>query len=102
MSIIDRDTPRYQLPIERLPRGLVKFPQRIMDGLEMEQERLGIRFADEYARQTLEDGTLIYYYQGFPVAYRSVPEGLEVLAVGWREIGPYWTTRENGIKVVQP
>jgi hypothetical protein len=98
----DLTTPRYQLPVEQLPSGFVPFPQRVLDDVEMVQQREGRRFADDYLKHSLEQQTLIYYYDGLPVAYRPAEGGIEVLAVGWKEMGPYWTAREGGIKVVQP
>jgi hypothetical protein len=98
----DLNTPRYQLAVEQLPRGLVPFPAPIVAHLEQEQARLGFRFDAEYARQALEDQTLAYYYEGLPVAYRSVPGGVEVLAIGFAEAAKYWRSPEEGVKVVQP
>lgn len=99
-NFIDLNTPRYQLPLEQLPRGFVKFPEFIVEHLEKEQARLGFRFAEEYAKNTLERHTLKYYYDGIPTAYRPAEGGIEVLAVGWEETGPY--LKDPTVKVVQP
>jgi hypothetical protein len=99
---IDPTTPRYQLPLDQLPRGFVPFPQRVREGLEMVQLRQGRRFSEEYARNSLVAQTLIYYYDGLPVAYRPAERGVEVLAVGWEETKRYWAVQEDGVKVVQP
>jgi hypothetical protein len=98
----DLTTPRFQLPFEQLPRGLVPFPQRILDGVEQQQLKWGRRFTAEQLREQLEIETLAYYYLDYPVAYRSVPEGLEVLGVGDAEVARFWQHPEEGVKVVQP
>jgi hypothetical protein len=102
MCVIEPDTPRYQLPFEELPRGFVKFPERVIEGCELQQQKAGMRFSEDFILMTLESGTLIYYYQGYPVAYRSVPGGIEVLGVGWEEIKPSWHMEGSEVKVVQP
>jgi hypothetical protein len=101
-NFVDPTTPRYQLPIDQLPRGFVPFPKQLLDDLEMVQQREGRRFSEDYIRSSLIDQTLIYYYEGLPVAYRPAEGGIDVLAVGWDEMGAYWTVRENGVKVIQP
>jgi hypothetical protein len=73
--IPDTTRPRYRLPFEELPRGFVHWPRRILDGLEAEQERRGLRFADEHARQHLVAATLGYFYDGLDVAYCVPPRG---------------------------
>jgi hypothetical protein len=101
MGIVQHDSPRHQLRFEELPRGVVKFPDFMTEWLEKEQARMGFRFSEEYARNTLELNTLIWYYDGLPVAYRSLPDGIEVLALGWAEVVPYQRNRQEGIKVMQ-
>jgi hypothetical protein len=98
----DPASPRNRLRIEQLPKGFIKFPGHIIDGLEKEQARLGCRFSADYARQSLERHTLAWYYEGLPVAYRTVPDGIEVLAIGWEETARYSCAAENGVRVVQP
>ena len=101
-SFADWTTPRYQLPVKQPPRGIVPFPPPVRDGLDRMQQQLGRRFAEAYLRQALEDHTLIYYYEGLPVAFRAIPEGLEVLGVGYDEVAPYWTATDGAIRVVTP
>ena len=101
-SFADSTTPRYQLPVDQLPRGMVPFPQPVRDGVERMQQQLGRRFSDAYLRQSLEDHTLIYYYERLPVAYRPAPEGLEVLGVGYDEVAPYRMAPDRAIRVVTP
>jgi hypothetical protein len=98
--VIQTDSPAYQLPFEKLPRGFVKFPEFIVQGIAALAAKDG--FGEEYARESLVRHTLIWYYDGWPVAYRERPDGLEVLAVGWDETTPYELNREEGVKVVQP
>jgi hypothetical protein len=98
----DLTTPRFQLTFEELPRGFVPFPQRILDGVEQQQQKWGIRFTPEQLREQLENETLAYYYLGYPVAYRSVPGGLEVLGVGQAEAVRFRHNDEDGTKVAQP
>jgi hypothetical protein len=100
--VADLTTPRFQLPFEQLPRGLVPFPQRVLEGVEQHQEKLGRRFTPEQLRRQLEIETLAYFYLDYPVAYRPVPEGLEVLGVGDAEVAPFWRNPEDGVQVVQP
>jgi len=102
MCLIDPNTPRYQLSFEELPRGIVKFPERVVEGWEREQARLGMRFSEDFLKMSLESSTLIYYYQDYHVAYRSLPDGIEVLGVGYDEIKPYWNRRDGDVKVVRP
>jgi hypothetical protein len=76
----------------RLPRGLVRPPQFIADRVAAEKARHAPYFNDEQAKRTLDDWTLAYYYEDLNVAYRSVPEGVEVLAVGDEEVGEFLRT----------
>src|SRR5438876_76775 len=98
----DLTTPRYQLPFEQLPRGLVPFPQRVVEAVEYLQQKVGRRFTDEQRQQSLEQHTLTYFYQDYPVAYRPVPGGIEVLGVGYEEVAPYGKVQDPGVRVVQP
>ena len=70
-----------------LPRGLVRPPQPVLDVVARERARLAPNYSDEFAKLTLDDLTLVWYYENLLVAYRSVPEGVEVLAVGGEEVG---------------
>jgi hypothetical protein len=70
------------------PRGFVEPPPVIREFVAQEQARAGsYYYPDSYAKLTLDDLTLAYYYLGIDVAYRSVPGGVEILAVGGDEIG---------------
>ncbi len=100
-TVADLNSARYQLRFEELPRGLVQFPEFIKEGLEKEQARMGFRFGEEYARNSLEYMTLVWYYDGLPVAYRPMPDGIEVLALGFEEVVPYELRPQEGIKVMQ-
>ncbi len=100
MPLSDTSTPRYQLPFEQLPRGFVPFPKHIVEGVARQQAER--KFSDAYAQDSLERHTLIHYYEGLPVAYRSAADGIEVLALGWEETAGYVRAPEDGIKVVQP
>jgi hypothetical protein len=87
----DLAAPRFngQLPrtLDLLPRGLVITPPEIVAHVAKEKARLSAFYTPEFEKMTLDDLTLAYYYEGIDVAYRSVPEGVQVLAVGAEEIG---------------
>jgi hypothetical protein len=72
---------------ERLPRGLVPPPKEIAEQVARDKARLQPYYTDEAERRQLEFLTLLYYYQGTTIAYRSTSQGPEVLAVGYEEIG---------------
>ena len=73
-----------------LPRGLVRPPQELVEQVARDRANFPPEiYDDSYAKRTLDDWTLAYYYEGINVAYRSVPEGVEVLAVGDDEIGEF-------------
>jgi hypothetical protein len=103
-TFIDPDSPRYQLSFEHLPRGVVKFPPHIRDAIGRERAKFAPEvFTEEYARKTLERHTLTWYYAGLPVAYKPLPDGIEVLGVGWEETARFWpTSPDAAVKVVQP
>src|SRR5262249_25729653 len=99
----DLGTPRQRLAFEELPRGFVKFPERFKEFVERERAKFPPgAYTDQHARECLERSTLVYYYDGLPVAYRPAPDGIEVLALGWEETVGYWNKSDEGIKVVQP
>ena len=50
-TFADLTTPRYQLPFEQLPRGVVPFPERVVEAVEYLQQKAGKRFTDEQRRQ---------------------------------------------------
>lgn len=89
-TFIDSNSPRYQFSFEQLPRGIVKFPPHIVAGIARQRAKFAPEiFTDEYARKNLEYQTLIWYYEGLPVAYKPLPDGIEVLGVGWEETAKY-------------
>jgi hypothetical protein len=88
----DADAPRYNggrpLKPEELPHGLVQAPQEILDLVADEAAHTPLM--DEAYRKRLTDAyTLEYYYEGMDVAYRRMPQGIEVFAVGLEEVGAY-------------
>jgi hypothetical protein len=103
-TFIDPNSPRYQLSFQQLPRGVVKFPPQIVEALARERARFSPEvFSEEYARKTLESQTLTWYYAGLPVAYKPLPDGIEVLGVGWEETARYGpASPDPEVKVVQP
>ena len=99
-SFSDRNSPRHRLRFEELPRGVVPFPEHIVAGIARWQTQWG--YGDDYARDSLEQHTLAWYYEGLPVAYRSAQDGIEVLALGFDEVMAYERQPELGVTVVQP
>ncbi len=70
---------------ENLPHGLVQPPPAILDLVAQEAARTPL-MDDAYRKLLTDSYTLEYYYEGQYVAYRRVPEGIEVFAVGLPEI----------------
>lgn len=103
-TFIDPSSPRYQWSFEQLPRGAVKFPAHIVDAIGRERAKFAPEiFSEQYARRTLEQHTLSWYYAGLPVAYKPLPDGILVLGVGWEETAKYWPTSPDlAVKVVRP
>jgi hypothetical protein len=103
-TFVNRASPRCQLSFDQLPRGIVKFPQHILETVARERGKFAPEiFTEEYARKCLENHTLIWYYDGLPVAYKPLPDGIEVLGVGWEETADYWpSSADPAVKVVQP
>jgi hypothetical protein len=99
-TFIDINSPRHQLPFEELPRGFVKFPEHMAQRIADLAAQYG--YSDDYARKTLVQNTLIWFYEGLPVAYRELPDGLQVLALGWEEAAQYELNPPEGVKVMQP
>lgn len=100
-TFIDSQSPRGQLTLAQLPRGIVKFPSHIVDAIAKERARFPAEvYTDAYARESLVRHTLAWYYAGLPVAYRSLPDGIEVLGVGWEEADEK-SSADPAIKVVQ-
>ena len=87
--IIDETNPRYSGPLPK-PRGLLPVPPEITDELSRVQAAHQLGFSADYAKSTLDDWTLRYYYEGEEVACRSTPEGVEVLAVGPEEVRQFY------------
>ncbi len=103
-TFVDPNSPRSQLPFEKLPRGVVAFPRHIVEAVAAERSKFSPDvFTEEYARKSLEHHTLVWYYDGLPVAYRPLPDGIEVLGVGWEETAKYSASPDNAnVKLVQP
>src|SRR6516165_8713411 len=87
--IIDETNPRYSGPLPK-PRGLLPVPPEITEELSRVQAVHQLRFTTDYAKSTLDDWTLRYYYEGEEVACRSTPEGVEVMAVGPAEVRQFY------------
>jgi hypothetical protein len=73
------------------PKGLLPVPPEVEALVAREDARLlkehGIvPTAEDHQRQQ-DSLTLQYYFEGYDVAYRRTPQGVEVLAVGPTEIG---------------
>ncbi len=88
-EFFDPNAPRFHGTAQEAPRGLVRPPPEIAAWVAEEQTRRQPYYTDAYAKLILDDLTLAYYYEGVNVAYRSVPEGVEVLAVGDDEIARF-------------
>lgn len=73
------------------PRGLLPVPPEVEAIIIKEEGRLrtekDIVPTPEARRRMVDSFTLQYYYEGFDVAHRPTPQGVEVLAVGHEEIG---------------
>jgi hypothetical protein len=109
-TFYDAKAPRYNGPGPRrpqdLPHGVVPPPSELVVQVAKDRAKFPTEiFNDAYAKLTLDDWTLAYYYEGFDVAYRSVPEGVEVLAVGQEELGNYIKAtpadQRPGVKIKQ-
>ena len=86
--IVDENNPRFRGALPK-PRGLLPVPTEIAEEVSREQAAHQPNYSDDYAKLTRDDWTLTYYYEGEMVAYRSTPEGIEVIAVGPEEVGQY-------------
>jgi|SRR5215813_4721294 len=83
----DAVNPRQSL---ELPHGLVRPPAEIVAQVAKEQAKFSPEvYSEAYAKRILDDWTLAHFYAGLEVAYRSVGDGIEVLAVGPEEIGQF-------------
>jgi hypothetical protein len=96
----DVDSPRHRLSFADLPRGLVAFPPHIIEGVTRRRDEL--HYGDDYFRDSLEQHTLSWFYDGLPVAYRSIDGGIEVIALGFEEVAAYQRHPQAGVRVVQP
>jgi hypothetical protein len=88
----DANAPRFNGTSVRRPqdppRGMVTPPPEIVAQVAKERAKFPAAiYTDAYAKRILDDRTLAYYYEGLDVAYRSVSQGVEVLAIGVEEIG---------------
>ncbi len=99
-TYIDSNSPRHRLPFTELPRGHVRFPEHIVQGVANLASKHG--YGEDYARQSLVRNTLAWFYEGLPVAYREVPDGIEVLALGFEEVGRYRREPQAGVQIAQP
>ena len=99
-TFLDTQSPRHQLSFEELPRGFVQFPDAIVQGVANLAVKYG--YGEEYARQSLIRNTLAWFYEGLPVAYRELPDGLEIMALGFEEVGRYRREPQAGVHICQP
>jgi hypothetical protein len=72
------------------PHGLVVPPRQLLEKIAEEKTRLAEYFTPEFEKRTIDHWTLAYYFEGLLVAYKSVPQGVEVMAVGADEIAEYY------------
>jgi hypothetical protein len=104
-EIYDLTLPAHDPNIPK-PRGLLPVPPEVAEAVAREQARMQPNFTDEYAKQSRDYMTLRYYYEGTEVAYRYTPEGVEVLAVGWDEVGKFLdetpADRRQGVRIGPP
>lgn len=82
---IDINAPRQDGSLPK-PRGLLAVPPEVVESVAREQARHQPYYTDDYARKVRDDETLAYNFEGETVAYRTRPEGVEILAVGLDEI----------------
>ncbi len=87
-EIFDSTLPAHD-PMAPKPRGLLPVPPEVEAAVAEEQVRLQPYFTDEYAKRTRDYMTLRHWYEGMYVASRYTPQGIEVLAVGWDEVGKF-------------
>lgn len=87
-EIVELALPAHD-PMAVKPRGLLPVPPEVEEAVAEEQARLQPYFTDEYARRTRDYMTFRHWHEGTHVAYRYTPQGIEVLAVGWDEVGKF-------------
>ena len=72
------------------PHGLLPLPAEVEIIALKEEARLlkekGIVLTSEARRRLVDSLSLQYYFEGIDVAYRTTTPGVEVLAVGLREV----------------
>lgn len=72
------------------PRGLLPVPTEVEVIIAREEARLlkehGVIPTPEARQRMVDSFSLQFYYEGFDVAHRPTPQGVEVLAVGHEEI----------------
>jgi hypothetical protein len=85
-TFYDESAPRPDPGAPR-PHGLLPVPGFVEEIVAAEKIRLHPYVNEEAAKRIRDDHTLQYYFEGETIAYRVVPEGVEVLAVGLDEIG---------------
>jgi hypothetical protein len=108
-EIIDLTAPADD-PATPKPRGPLPVPPRVEEIVAREEARIaethGIRIAPEARKRMTDDLALQYDYEGSDVAGRETPQGIEVLAVGWDEIGQLVKDvppdRRPGVSIRQP
>lgn len=108
-DLIDLTAPAYD-PGTPKPRGLLPIPPEVEAIVAREETRIaqqhGIQITPEARKRLTDDFTLQYFYEGTDVACRETPQGVEILAVGWDEIGDYLKTiapeRRQDVKIRQP
>jgi hypothetical protein len=90
VQFIDPSAPRFTGTLPPRPTVL-RAPQEVLDAVAREEAKFPPEIFTSQARKRITDDlTLQYYferYDGIDVAYRSVAEGIEVLAVGLKEVG---------------
>jgi hypothetical protein len=92
-EFVDLNAPSLQGDFPRkpedLPHGLIPPPPRVLEEVAKERAKFPPAiFTPEAEERTLNNLTLQHYFDdlGHEVAYRSTPQGPEVLAVGFDEI----------------
>ncbi len=93
-------------PTAPKPRGILPVPPEVEVAVADERARLQPYFTDDYAKRMRNDMTLRHWYEGTHVAYRYLPQGVQVLAVGWDEVGAVLETmspeERQGVFTGQP
>jgi hypothetical protein len=81
MTATFTDLTKPQYDPAKLPRGVIKPPQRILDDLARKKVEGAPYFTRDYEILSLNHQTLIWYFENHSVIYRPTPDGPEVLAV---------------------